>query len=102
MEYSFEYQDYIITIDIEAGFDYDDPVEWTIKSIEYVDGEPCSFEQLSAVSNPNGRASVTLSAIARQEIESACESWASAKAYDAWIDRATVRADYLIDAAKDS
>lgn len=87
MEFEFEYKDYIITIDIEPGDDVDDPCEWTLQNIEYVDGELCDFEQLLATT--------------RQQIESKCESWASAKAYDAWLDHASSRADYLIDAAKD-
>lgn len=87
MEFEFEFQDYVITMDIEAGFDYDDPAEWTLQSIEYVDGAPCEFEQLPATT--------------RQQIESACETWAGNKAYDAWIDRANSRADYLISKHKD-
>lgn len=87
MEYSFEYKDYIITIDIEAGLDYDDPAEWVIKSIGYVDGELCEFEQLPTA--------------ARQEIESACEGRASNKAYDAWCDRAASQADSWIDSYKE-
>lgn len=88
MEFEFEYKDYVITIDIEPGFACDDPAEWTIKSIEYVDNTPCDFEQLPATT--------------RQQIESKCESWASDKAYDAWCDRANSKADYLISKHKDS
>lgn len=87
MGFEFEYQDYIIIIDIEPGDDVDDPSDWALQSIEYVDGESCNFEQLPATT--------------RQQIESACETWASIKAYDAWLDRANSQADYLISKHKD-
>ena len=87
MEFEFEYKDFMVTIDIEPGFACDDPAEWTLIDLKYVDGLPCDFEQISTA--------------ARQEIESKCESWAINKAYDAWCDRANSQADYLISAYKD-
>lgn len=87
LEYSFEYKDYIIDIEIYPGFACDDPCEWDLVSIKYVDGESCDFYQLSEA--------------VRHDLTTKCESWASAKAYDSWLERAMAQADYLIDSYKE-
>ena len=88
MDFTFEYLDYSITIEIEPGDDMDDPCDWSIAHIEYVDSEPLNLEGLSSQE--------------LAEIEKKCEYWASSKAYDAWLDRACSRADSLVDYLKEN
>ena len=87
MEFEFEYKDYVITIEIYPGFACDDPCEWDLVSIKYVDGESCDFYNLPEA--------------VRQDITTRCDSWAGDKAYEAWCDRANSQADRLCDKYKD-
>lgn len=88
MEYSFEWQDFFITINVAPGDAMDDPCDWQLISINYVDNSPCDYYKLTPK--------------LQQAIDSRCEQEATNKSYDAWLDLACSRADAAIDLKKDS